>query len=67
MKLHPRTTKVNVARNELDTAVWQWMERHDLTYVEAVRSLLAITETITKYQLRMERHPDDPERKADEE
>jgi hypothetical protein len=67
VKLHPRTLPVQQASNELDGLVWDWMERHDLTYVEAVRCLLETTQGITKYVLRDERHPDDPEHKADEE
>jgi hypothetical protein len=67
VKLHPRTLPVQRARIELDELVWKWMNAHDVTYVEAVRCLLEVTQTITKYQLREERHPGDPERKADEE
>lgn len=66
MKLHERTLPVQRAENELGTLVWQWIERHDLTYTEAVRCLLSITQGVTKYQLRQERHPDDPDTKADE-
>jgi hypothetical protein len=67
MKLHPRTMPVQKARNELDAMVWNWMKAYDVTYVEAVRCLLEVMQTITKYQLREERHPDDPDAKADEE
>jgi hypothetical protein len=66
MKLHPRTLPVRSARNELERLVWEWMARHDVTYVEAVRCLLDVTERITTYQLREERHPGNPEHKADE-
>jgi hypothetical protein len=65
MKLHPRTPLVQQARTALDSLVWDWMTAHDVTYVEAVRCLLEVTQGITKYQLRMERHPGDPDAKAD--
>lgn len=67
MRLHARTMPVGRAQSELGIWVWEWMKTHDLTYVEAVRCLLEVIQGITKYQLRQERHPDDPDAKADEE
>lgn len=67
MRLHSRTMPVSRAQSELGIWVWKWMDDHNLTYVEAVRCLLEVTQGITKYQLRQERHPDDPDAKADEE
>lgn len=66
MRVHPRTQVVERASNELSRLVWAWMEEHDLTYVEAVRCLLSQTQELTKFMLRHERHPEDPDRKADE-
>jgi hypothetical protein len=66
MRLHARTLPVQSARLDLETKVWEWMQEHDVTYVEAVRCLLEVTQEITKYQLREERHPGDSDHKADE-
>jgi hypothetical protein len=40
---------------------------HDLTDVEMLRAVLSYLSEQSRYMLRVERHPDDPERKADEE
>lgn len=66
MRVHPRTQPVQMAEIELNRMVWEWMERHDLTYVEAIRGLTHQIDELTKYMLRQERHPDQPDRKADE-
>lgn len=58
---------VSKACTELGLTVWEWMDFHNLTYVEAVCCLLEVTQGITRYQLRQERHPDDPDANADEE
>jgi hypothetical protein len=66
VRLHERTALVSRAKTELNALVWEWMDKRDVTYVEAVRCLLEVTSNITRYQLRMERFPDDPDHKADE-
>jgi hypothetical protein len=66
VRLHPRTLPVQAAEADLRQYVASWVERHDLTWTEAVRGLLAVTERLTTHQLREERHPADPDRGADE-
>lgn len=51
---------------EIAAIVDEVQAEHHLTAVELARALLAHMETLTRYMLRMERHPDDPDRKADE-
>lgn len=67
MRVHPRVAIVQQAEVDLNRLVWDWMNRHDLTYIEAVRCLLGRTEELTKFMLRHERHPENPEQKAGEE
>jgi hypothetical protein len=67
VKLHERTLPVQKASNEIRTELDRLQEEHDLSDIEMLRVLLDHQQNITKYMLRDERHPDDPERKADEE
>lgn len=67
MRLHPRTLPVEKAGSDLSGLVVDWVKRHDLTYTEALRCLLAEAMRMSKLVLRNQRHPGDPERKADEE
>ena len=67
MKLHSRYFPVRNAHNELASWLLDWMERHDLTWIEAIMCLTEIAHDWMRYPLRRERHPDEPEKKADEE
>jgi len=67
MRLHPRTNPVDKARNELELWVINWAERHDLTFAEIRTSLTRVLGTFALHALRQERHPEEPDRKADEE
>jgi hypothetical protein len=58
---------VEAASAKLHTLLVEFQVEHDLTYVEMAGLLLERQQTLVKYMLRDERHPDDPERKADEE
>jgi len=66
MKLHPRTLPVQRAANELELLLIRFQEEHELTDVEMLRALLETSQRITKYMLREERHPGEPDHKADE-
>jgi hypothetical protein len=66
MKLHPRTLPVQGASAELRGLLIDFQGRHDLTNVEMLRILIDEMQSITKYMLRAERHPNDPDAKADE-
>lgn len=67
MKLHPRTLKVQTAMYALETLVWEWVQAHDVTYLEALQALSHVSAQVVKYAIRVERHPDDPDKKGDEE
>ena len=67
LRLHPRTMTVQHASNELHGYLLQLMDTHDLTWAELAVILTERQQSALKYVLRAERHPDDPERKADEE
>jgi hypothetical protein len=58
---------VQKAENHLKRYLWEFQEEYALTDLELLRALIDAQQTVTKYMLRAERHPDDPERKADEE
>jgi hypothetical protein len=68
LRIHPRTMMVQIAEAEFDVAVLQFLDSHDhLTDVELAGIMLRAVRYPLKQLLRAERHPDDPERKADEE
>jgi hypothetical protein len=67
LRLHPRTMPVQKAEAKLEQLLLEFQDEYDLTDIEMLRILIGRQMTITKYMLRAERHPEDPERKADEE
>lgn len=67
VKLNPRTRLVTKARNDLTGLVIKLQEQHDLTDIELLGILIDETQNVHKYVLREERHPGEPDRKADEE
>ncbi len=66
MRLHPRHAKTTRARLDISDAVIEASEEHNLTSGEIVSILAALTSDYTKYILRSERHPNEPDKKADE-
>ncbi|MEV2239596.1 hypothetical protein [Micromonospora sp. NPDC049891] len=67
MRLRPRTMTVQRASNKIRAELDRLQQEHDLTDVEMLRVLLEHQRELTTGLLRAERHPDDPDRKADEE
>lgn len=67
MKLHPRMFIVAGARNRISTFVTQVWEKEALTPIEVVSILTTLAADYAKYPLRDERHPGQPDKKADEE
>jgi hypothetical protein len=67
LRLHPRTMQVQRAGADLSQLLIDWQERHELTTIEACVEIADKLRSLLKYPLRAERHPDNPERKADEE
>lgn len=66
LSLHIRLQITKKAELELSAAVCDIVEKNGLTMVEAVRMLAKETEHWTVYALRAERHPKNPNKKADE-
>jgi hypothetical protein len=66
VKLHPRTLPVQAARIAIEEATLGLAEKRGLTWIELARCLGEIQQTALKYALRAERHPDDPDARADE-
>lgn len=67
MKLHGRTLPVQRASIKLERLLWEFQRQHDLTDLETLRLLNTHQDLITRHMLRVERHPDNPDAKADEE
>jgi len=65
-RLHPRTQVVRVAETAFGTALLKLVEKHDLTEIEVMRMLLSEAQRWSVYILRRERHPRNPNKKADE-
>lgn len=66
-KVHPRLFLVQQARSDLATALIAIEKKHWLTPIEIIRILVEETQHYSLYVLRKERHPEDPNKKADEE
>jgi hypothetical protein len=66
VRLHARVQVTQKADIDLQCFLGEWLVRHELTFAEAVRILLWTAARWMHYIVRDERHPDDPERKADE-
>lgn len=67
LMLHDRALLVQSARNELSRCVVKVWEQHELTAIELVTVLATLTAEYAKYPLRDERHPGQPDKKANEE
>lgn len=67
MKQHPRTRIVNTAAYEIGKAISHVADTMQLTELETIGILLEEAQRCKKYALRAERHPNDPDKKADEE
>lgn len=64
MKLHPRTQLVNLAACDIQKAVLDIAMRDSLTFIELTGILTGCIQQASKYALRAERHPDDPDSPA---
>lgn len=66
LRMHERTQNVTGALSEMSIACSEIAAKRDLTTAEWVHCLAQLPAQTTKYLLREERHPNDPEKKADE-
>ncbi len=62
MRQHPRESIVAQAGTELSQAVSAIATKHNLTYGELFSALSAIQGNWAKYQIRDERHPNEPDK-----
>lgn len=67
MKIHPRYFVVSKAGIELSEFLINLQQKHELTYGETFKLLGEIIQREAKYAIREERHPDNPDKKGDEE
>ena len=66
MKLHPRTAVIQQARHAFETLLLDLEQKYELTYGELFSMLGHAIANNAKYQIRAERHPNDPDKKGDE-
>ena len=66
MKIHERHFISKKAELELCQWFWGWIERTDLTHGEIMCILATLQQCVAVLLKREERHPDDPDKKADE-
>jgi hypothetical protein len=67
IRLNSRTVPVTQAELDVKKALLEAEEKHDLTVMELLSILNSASVSIIRSGLRMERHPEDPNKKADEE
>jgi hypothetical protein len=66
LRIHPRTRTVGSAERKLGEAIDQIIQEYQPTYIELAQILASVQLSYLKYALRHERHPNDPEKGADE-
>lgn len=66
IRIHPRAQIVSGAEQQISRRVAEIANTVDLTHVEVVSILLRLAADWHRFVLRSERHPDDPNKKADE-
>ena len=66
MKLHERVMLTQKAAADLGSVLNDWLERNDLTWNEAIRILMDHASRWMVYPIRIERHGEDSDKRADE-
>ena len=61
-RIHPRERLVAEARHDISTAIIAAAKAYDLTHGELTMILAGEIQSWTKYQIREERHPEDPDK-----
>ena len=67
LRLHPRTMPVQSAGADLHGCLLEFQQAHELTDAEMLGLVVEHTGRIARWMLREERHPGEPDHKADEE
>ena len=65
MILHPRTLHVQQSSAEIALQLHKLQERFELTDIEMFQAVVGWMQTSLKYQLREERHPEEPSKPGD--
>ena len=65
MRISQHTLDVEKANAEIRLMVLRAAEAAGLTSIELLQGLTACQQSVLKYMLRSERHPDDPDKSAD--
>lgn len=63
---HSRTQKVRIAQSEITSMVMRYAGAEGLTNIELLQALAEAQGSLLKQMLRTERHPNDPDKGADE-
>ena len=66
MPRHARTQQVQLARIDISRKIIESANAAGLTYVETVQAITDALELLSKHALRAERHPNGPDKGADE-
>lgn len=66
LKIHKRSQIVTNARLEFDKFLLDLEQKYELTFGEMFSIIGNAIANLAKYQIRHERHPDDPDKKGDE-
>jgi hypothetical protein len=67
MRLHHRTQAVAQASADIGMKLIALQQEHGLTDIEMMQAMLTWQERKLKWMLRAERHPDDPDKPAEQE
>ena len=67
MRVSARSQEVAIAQSEIAVKLNKLQAEHGLTNIEMLQAVTSWQGTALKYMLRTERHPDDPDKGADEE
>jgi hypothetical protein len=59
--------RVRMAQTQIAIQLWELKEKHNLTDIEMLQAVSEWESSQLKAMLRAERHPDDPNKYADEE
>lgn len=65
-RISEEALRVEKARAKIAVEINELWEKHDLTAIEFLQALNTVEATVLKYMLRAERHPNDPDKSADE-
>jgi hypothetical protein len=67
MKLHRRTRAVAQASSDIGMALIALQQEHGLTDIEMMQAVATWQDCKLKFMLRAERHPEDPDKPAEQE